>query len=494
MSGIGDSRQRSCRWVRERLAALASGDLPAEEQGACRAHLEHCDVCSRELAQAQAALVALRGVAEVSPPPGAMEKLLWHLDTLPIPTKAPAWRGWLSWSAAAATVVAGVVVVLVLQRGGMGMRAAGGVAVGPAAVSSAEGHAPSIEKGAPPAPVAPGSELSGGRPSKRPGAILRAAGPSPAREAAPLTSQARRPAARVRQPGSVFPARQSRTPPASVMPSTVQPAPVPERASTDSSGLSEAPAVATAEEAFAPALAERAVAGAPGALGAGGGTGVAEEPSLKAAAPSTRPRTLGAPASARGPAGPNVSIVSEAFWHLRVEAPPRLVVGIPAEFGLTIEGRESLVAVRAGVQDSEGRPLGREVELALVEEGRRVQASLPATLEKPGRQQVAVALEAEQPPVKTRVTMVVDVQPLPSPEPPMVSLVLRDVPLREAVAALARRGRITVEVDEVLADLTVDCNFADPIPVETALGLLAEQVDARLEKRPDGTYHIGAGG
>lgn len=491
MTRIADSRDRSCRWVRERLAALASGDLPAGEQSACRAHLEHCDGCSRELAQAEVALEALRGVEEVVPPPDAMERLLWHLETLPIPAKSLAWRGWLSWSAAAATVVAGVMVVLVLQRGAAGMRAAGEVAVGPAVVSSAEGRAPSIEKGAAPAPVAPGSELSGGRPSTRPGAVSQAAGPSPAREAAPLTSQARKPASPARHPGVVSPARAA--PPASAGPSTVQPASAPERASTELSGPSEAPVVDTAEEAFAPALAERGMAGAPGALGAGGGTGAAEGPSLKAAGPGTRPRTLAARTAPGAPAGPSVTTVSEPFWHLRVEAPARLTVGMPAEFGLTIEGRESLVAVRAGVQDSEGRPLGREVELALVEKGRRVQASLSATMQKPGPQQVAVALEAEQPPVKTRVTLVVDVQPPPCPEPPMVSLVLREVPLREAAAALARRGRIAVEVDDALADLTVDCNLADPIPVETALGLLAEQVGGRLEKMPDGTYHIGAG-
>ncbi|MCX7597527.1 MAG: hypothetical protein N2512_01475, partial [Armatimonadetes bacterium] len=63
----------------------------------------------------------------------------------------------------------------------------------------------------------------------------------------------------------------------------------------------------------------------------------------------------------------------------------------------------------------------------------------------------------------------------------------------EAAAALARRGRVTVEVDDALANLTVDCNFADPIPVETALELLVEQVGGRLEKRPDGVYHIGTG-
>lgn len=493
MSGVAGSKREPCWWVRERLAALASGDLSAEEQDACRAHLEHCDVCSRESAQTRAALDALRAVAEVAPPPGAMEKLLWHLETLPVPARASAWQGWLSWSAAAATVVAGIMVVLVLQRGGVGMRVAGGVATGPAAVSSAEGRVPSVEKGAVPAPVAPGSKLSGGRPSKRPGAILRAAGPSPAREAAPLPSKARKSPAYARQPSLAPPAQRSALPRSPAVPGGVEPVPAPKRGSADLGEPSEAPAATAAQRAPMPALAERGMAGASEEPGAGAGTGPTEQQLLKAA-PGTRPRVLAATASAAGPAGPNVSTVSEPFWHLRVEAPARLVVGLPAQFGLTIDGRESLVAVRAGVQEDEGRPLGREVELGLVEKGRRVQVSLPATMQKPGRQQVAVALEAEQPPVKTRVTMTVEAQPPPSPEPPMVSLVLRDVPLREAAAALARRGHVTVDVEETLADLTVDCNFADPIPVETALELLAEQVGGRLDKRPDGTYHIGAGG
>ncbi|MCX7598455.1 MAG: hypothetical protein N2512_06250, partial [Armatimonadetes bacterium] len=249
----------------------------------------------------------------------------------------------------------------------------------------------------------------------------------------------------------------------------------PGRALAEAEVPGKPPPPPAAQKAAAP-RATAGVAGAAGPVGSGGGVEGAEAPLFRAAEPGERLRTLGAPAPATGLAKPNVSAVSEPFWHLRVEAPGRLVVGIPAEFGLTIEGRQSLVAVRAGVQDSQGRPLGREVELALVEEGRRVQASLPATMQKPGRQQVAVALEAEEPAVKTRVTMMVDVEPPPSPEVPMASLVLRDVPLREAAAALARRGRVTVEVDDALANLTVDCNFADPIPVETALELLVEQV------------------
>ena len=272
-------------------------------------------------------------------------------------------------------------------------------------------------------------------------------------------------------------------------------APEAEEALAQASGLSDSAAMATERQVPIPFLAEPGLAGAPqGPGGQGGGAGVFGEAAAKAAAPGARHRTLAAPAAAGGPAEPTVSIVTEPFWHLRVEAPARLVVGVPAEFGLTIEGRESLFAVVAGVQDSEGRPLGREVELPLVEKGRRVQASLPATMQKAGLQEVAAVLEAEQPPVKTRVTMMVEVQPAAPPETPMVSLVLRDVPLREAAAAVARRGRITVEVDEALANLTVDCNFADPIPVETALELLVDQVGGRLEKRPDGTYHIGAGG
>jgi ferric-dicitrate binding protein FerR (iron transport regulator) len=69
-------------------------------------------------------------------------------------------------------------------------------------------------------------------------------------------------------------------------------------------------------------------------------------------------------------------------------------------------------------------------------------------------------------------------------------MALRDVPLRRALAEISRDTGAKITVATKLADLTVDADFADPIPLEAALRLLAEQVGGTVERTPDGAYRV----
>jgi hypothetical protein len=212
---------------------------------------------------------------------------------------------------------------------------------------------------------------------------------------------------------------------------------------------------------------------------------MAEPPASARAAPGTERRVLGATPRAWGP-GRHVSTVREPFWHLTVDAPQALVAGRPAQLGLTIRGREALADIEVYVIDARGRRLGEAARVAVVAAGGQAEVSLPVTVGAAGRQELYVVLEAAQPEVVTRVPVTVQVRAVTPPGPATVSLVLRDVPLRQAATAIGRRAQVKVEVAPSLAELTVDCTFADPITAEAALRLLAEQVGGHLVKTAGG--------
>lgn len=203
-----------------------------------------------------------------------------------------------------------------------------------------------------------------------------------------------------------------------------------------------------------------------------------------------RTRVLGGSPGAEGLAAATISSISEPYWVLRVEAPKVLDAGTAAQLSLTIDGRESLLAVRARVLDAKGKPLGAEIDLPAVAEGRRVRASLPLTVPAAGHTTLLVSVQSDQPQVSTRVPVTVDVRKPAAPRPATISLVLRDVPLSEAAAAIGVRGKVKVTVAPALAGLLVDCNFADPVGVEAALRVLTYQVGGRLTRSADGAYHI----
>jgi hypothetical protein len=109
---------------------------------------------------------------------------------------------------------------------------------------------------------------------------------------------------------------------------------------------------------------------------------------------------------------------------------------------------------------------------------------------KAGRSEVAVSVEADNPVLRTRIPITLDVEAAPVAPAPLVKMALRDVPLRRALAEISRDTGVKITVATKLADLTVDADFADPIPLEAALRLLAEQVGATVERTPDGAYRV----
>jgi hypothetical protein len=229
---------------------------------------------------------------------------------------------------------------------------------------------------------------------------------------------------------------------------------------------------------------------APEPAGRGGAAvGLAGAGAPAAPAPEPRAHVLGG-GGAREALRPDVYTVSEKYWVIRVEAPRPVYAGKPAAFGLLFDGRESLTAVRAVVLGPSGRALGRPIDIALIPAGGQVQASVPFMVPRAGHVEVAVSVEADRPVLHTRIPIPLDVESPPGPPPPIISLALRDVPLHRALTAMAHQTGVKITVADSLADLTVDADFADPIPLEAALRLLAEQVGGTLECAPDGSYKV----
>jgi anti-sigma factor RsiW len=94
-----------CDDVRDRLEALVDGELGSAERDAVEAHCGFCAACGRERARAEALRGALRGLPELEPPAGLLERVRAAATGEP----APQWRRW--WRARPALAAAAVVLV-----------------------------------------------------------------------------------------------------------------------------------------------------------------------------------------------------------------------------------------------------------------------------------------------------------------------------------------------------------------------------------------------
>lgn len=232
--------------------------------------------------------------------------------------------------------------------------------------------------------------------------------------------------------------------------------------------------------------------------GAGAGAPAGPAGPLAAAAPAEvslpsarRVHTLGGPGPTTAELRAGLfTTVSDKYWQIRVEAPHPVFAGQRADFGLLFDGRETLTSVRAVVIGPSGRELGKPVDIALIPSGGEVQASVSFMIPKAGHADVAVSIEADHPVLRTRIPISLDVEAAPVAPAPVVKMALRDVPLRRALAEISRDTGAKITVATKLADLTVDADFADPIPLEAALRLLAEQVGGTVERTPDGAYRV----
>ncbi len=512
---MSDSRRMqsfSCKRVRADLAAYAADDLDAQLMVSFEAHLAACAGCAAALAELEASLVALRAEAEVEPPPHAMDRLLWHLSTLPAPAKRRRWAPIAGLSTIAAVVVVGVVLTIVTlnhqplstsmpaseRKAAVTGSAPGGMTSAPPAAPSASGEMTAA------APSAGGATNSlGGQPSSGQSPASAGSAAGPAQRPAPLTQSSRPPRAVGPVPRPV---------------PVVPPAPLPMPAAKGAvggrsagGGAAGSAAGVAAEKSAAPGPPFRAMdaargaaggmpggaagpAGPPGApapLAATAGAGMAGPAAEEAAAPAARrAHVLGGPGPTAQELTSGLYTVSDKYWQIRVEVPRPVVAGQRADFGLLFEGRETLTSVRAVVIGPSGRALGKPVDIALIPASGQVQASVSFTIPKAGHAEVAVSVEADHPVLRTRIPISLDVEAPPAATAPDVKMALRDVPLRRALAVISRDTGVKILVDPNLADLTVDADFADPLPLEAALRLLAEQVGGTVERTPDGAYRV----
>lgn len=213
----------------------------------------------------------------------------------------------------------------------------------------------------------------------------------------------------------------------------------------------------------------------------------------KAAVPMSLPRSLAGPGQPAGGGGEAGWTVSDQFWQLRVEPPRQVVEKQPASVGLIIRGRAALSTVDAWVADEQDRPLGQAVRIPLIEADQQLDVSLSVLASTPGMLRASVVVRSQDPVWTTRIPLTLRVRPASQqPAPDTIAIVLREVPLRKAVAMIAKAAALEVSVSDELADLVVDADFSEPIPAEAALRLLAEQVGGTLVAG-DGGYEIVAG-
>ncbi|MBC7286770.1 MAG: zf-HC2 domain-containing protein [Armatimonadetes bacterium] len=496
MSRHATEGRRECRWTQRQLAEYVSGELSAAKAERCRRHLQRCEVCREELERLTKALRLLRAAGQIEPPADAVERVLASLGAEPDPLVIARHRQVfrLATAGAAASLLCGLFIVAALitrapTGSGLPMSAsqpehATGVQPGPAlpvdASRSAVGtigevgrkDSSRIAGGVPRTEntgtggVSPSASARGaaerhpsrapeprtdasnrGQPSTRPVAIKRGAtGPGPAQEAVPLALAPPSPSALAQE-----------------SPTSAEKLAPPERVETGPKAAAARREAASARE-RAPAI-----AGSP----AEASHGTAELP--------PRPMTLGGAGASGGEAGRWA--VSDQFWQIRVDVPRAVVAGSASAIGVVILGRASLAGVQLRVRAESGAWLGDAVEIPLVSEAKRVEASVPFRVDGEGVHRAALVVRAEAPAVLTDIPIELRViKAESSGSQGLVSAVLREVPLRRAAEALGRQAGVMVDVPDTIGNVAVDADFSTPTPIEAALRILAEQVGASLER------------
>ena len=196
-----------------------------------------------------------------------------------------------------------------------------------------------------------------------------------------------------------------------------------------------------------------------------------------------------------GAGAPHGWAVSDQFWQIRVDVPHDVRAGEAASLGVMVAGRATLAGLWLRARDSTGQWLGEAVEVQQLMKGQSATVSIPVTLRTPGRHDIVVVVRAEVPELQTEIPVTLAVKPAPPKRQAEVSGVFREVPLHQVVAALAKQaGMGQVEVPRSLADVAVDVDFSNPVPLEAALRILAEQVGAKVEKTERGYRFVAEEG
>jgi len=208
------------------------------------------------------------------------------------------------------------------------------------------------------------------------------------------------------------------------------------------------------------------------------------------AAPGER-RTLGV--GAYGGASTPPAVAKAEAGAKVIITPPSLekrIVGEPAEVEVSIQPQANVENAVVRIQ-----PLS---SLELVDE-RPIIYQGPLTADKPkqlsfgiiahetGTQQCEVEVSSELPGVAASTTV-----SIPGFEPPpqhVTTQVFEDIPLDEAIRAVAREADLEVTVGEGLEHRLVTYDFSEGVPGEAALRVLAELGECQLCVE-DGVYHI----
>jgi len=201
--------------------------------------------------------------------------------------------------------------------------------------------------------------------------------------------------------------------------------------------------------------------------------------------------TLGAGPYGRSSTPPAVANV-EAGARV-VITPPSLekrIVGEPVEVGVSIQPQASVESAVVQVQ-----PQG---SLRLVNE-RPIIYQGPLTADEPkqlsfgiiasetGTQRCLVEMSSELPGVAASTT--VSIPDFELPPKHVTTQVFEDIPLDEAIRAVAREADVKVTVGEGLSQKLVSHDFSEGVPGEAALRILAELGGCQLDVA-DGTYRI----